>query len=762
MNFGGRSPPPERKIVQKPEQNAPNPVQPIQANIDKQRKELEPSNSVQGSSNIPPPSLKNSKNQISHQDNDPPSNVQSGSKMSSNLPSGLSSVQGSSKIPPPSLKNSRNQVNIDPLSNVQSGSKMTSNQALGSKNQANQPDVSGPSSGVPSIIKPAIGNPPLSLKNSQNFPDRQFQNDNYINYNRGSGFPRNNSLCFDQSSDIFDAINMGKRDLSSTRRQTIMEDELLRSTEMVAEERLRIQNEKLRIDKQRLVNDRNQNKLIQDMKNMVEVLQVELAAARSSIDKNNTSVNTDELSSLMTMLLNNTTASSSKIVGPNEKRHKVLESIAKNPIDQWQYGVSGNLYVFLRFKAEPYLKSKSFTKAETAQAIGGIFSQSHYAEEKAIEICLQNLPDHPEKLDDRIDTYKKIARELDENGGITIEPLNSQERVIDLFLRCKLILECELDGDQIEKGSLAEAKLNHRAIKRMLNKSENLLPDIDQEKIAALWNSMQVSLDITDSTNAKGSIKTEQAVSLFNYYDSMRILRMQNDLEERPKQAKELATKRENAWSKPIKECEVCGRNQHTAKDCPLVLYGPCEKCLADGIPRNKIRHTARNHKYDRNPNNGTNHGPANKFGPPPPSLQKYNNKSNFNMMSTNEIEQQKSERVITMNEQGYPCIRIEVDESIVEIILDTGCLFEGVIENSMVEKLNLQKYRVKDSTTVCFANGSKTLYDSILEVPVRFKDTAVCLKVIVMEKLPAKFLLGTPGMQKLGMNIDISNQKNL
>jgi len=654
----------------------------------------------------------------------------------------LSNVQSGSKIPVI--------LNQQDLSNVQSGSKIPT---LSLKNSQNI-NLRGKSE--------SSGNP-LRASNELSFlsgNQRQFQDKNYVNYARGSKSSGKNCIGLDETSELFDANYLNSRNmgsLSSTRRQSFMpamEDELVRSAEIIAEERLRLQNERHQIELQRLTNNKNQNRVMEDMKNMVENLQTELAAERSRMN-NNTSSNIDGLTALMTTLLNNTTtATSSRTLGPDDRRHKVLESIAKNPIDQWQFGVNGNLYIHLRFKAEPYLKSKSFTKAETAQAIGSIFSQSHYAEEKATDICMQNLPNHPEKLEDRIETYKALARELDENGGITIEPLNSEERVIDLFLRCKLILECEMDGSQIEVGSEAEEKLNHRVIKKMLNRSENLLPDEDQEKIAALWNSMQV----TSATMGKGCIKTEQALSLFNNYDSMRVLRMQSNTGERKKKYQDLASTRENIWSKQPKKnnCEICFRN-HETKNCPVIIYGPCEKCLSTGIPRNKIKHTTRGHKFDNNSDRNQNNQAS--FGPPPPSLQKYN-KGSFNLMA-NATEVLKNKREITLNDQGYLCLRIEVDKNIVEIILDTGCLFEGVIEGSMVEALNLQKYKVQDPTTVCFADGNKTVYETVLEVPVRFKNVATLLKIVVMEKLPAKFILGTPGMQKLGFQFDICNQKN-
>ena len=619
-----------------------------------------------------------------------------------------------------------------------------------------------------------------SLKNSKNLEGngkqrlseareqlRNFQLNNYINNNRGASHPTN-TIGFDQSSDIFDKLSSDVHNpLSSTRRSMIDQEQLIRSAELVAEERMRTQNEKHQVEMMKLLNAQNQNKVIEDQKTMIENLQLQLAEERSKGDTNNKSLTSDDIATLVNSI-NLSSSTTSKLPGANERRPKILEYIAKNPIEQWQFGVSGNLYVFLRFKAEPYLKTKSFTKAETAQAISGIFSQSHYAETKAQEICMSQLTDHPETLNDRIEVYKALATELDENGGITIEPLSCEERVIDLFLRCKLILECELDSGEVEPNSEAEAKLNHRAIKRMLNSNENLMPEIDQEKIAALWNSMQVSM-----ASNKGTFKTEHAMILFNNYDSMRVLRMQNNIGERRKQVKDLADKRTNSWTKREKNCDICGKFQHTTQNCPIKIYGPCEKCLANGMPRQRIKHTTIQHRFDsnypsannnRNYNNNQQYNNQSKFRQAPEALRKYgNNRTNFNLMDKEEISTMKDRREMVINDEGYACIRVEVDNSIVEIILDTGCLFEGVIENSMVDKLNLLKYKVESPTTIRFADGNQTKYDTILEVPMRFKNHAKYLKIVVMDKLPAKFILGTPGMQKLGMKFDITsnNKKN-
>ena len=281
---------------------------------------------------------------------------------------------------------------------------------------------------------------------------------------------------------------------------------------------------------------------------------------------------------------------------------------------------------------------------------------------------------------------------------------------------------------------------------------------------------MQVTLS-GSSMNNKARIKTELALSLFNNYDSMRVLRMQSNgnVGERKKHVQDIATKRENSWakkdnswSKTKKSCEICS-NQHATKDCPILIYGPCERCIEIGIPRQRIRHTTRNHKFDMKPNEGNNknyQNQPNKFGPPPASLQKYN-KGNLNLITEDENEQLKNRREITINEMGYLGLRIEVDSNIVEINLDTGCLFEGVIENSMVERLNLGSYIVKQPTTVCLADGTKTIYETVLIVPVRFKEVAAQLKFIVMENCPAKFILGTPGIEKLGLRLNISTSKN-
>ena len=572
------------------------------------------------------------------------------------------------------------------------------------------------------------------VQNDINFSDH---NIDYINFKRGTGTQPSEHL------NIF----------SSTRRSQIdgelINHDLIKQQEMLAIERMRNQQEEERINRKRNVTDQQQTRLIKDQKELIENLRKELEATRLS---NTSAATANDISQIIT-----TMASSNVSQKPsaNDRRPKVLESIAKNPIDQWQFGVNGNLYVFLRSKAETYLKVKSFTRAETSQALSGIFSQSLYAENKALEICMDSLPEHPEKLEDRIETYKKLASELDENGGITIEPLNSQERVIDLFLRCKLILECEDGSKEIESGSEAEARLNHRAIKRMLNVNNPLMSEYDQEKLSALWNSMQVA-----HANMKCSITTEQAIHLFNNYDSMRVLRMQNeDSGQRSNHIKDLANRRMKSWSSEGSKCDICYKN-HSTKQCPIMKYGPCEKCLSNGIQREKIKHTTMQHQYDSNSKFGrrseNNNKPTN-FGPPPGSLQKYNQKNNFNMMTKEEADEERAKRNIVYS-NGHPTLRVEIGECIMDAVLDSGCVFDGAIRENLIQESNLQNFLKERRKTMTNADGTTKVVDKVLEIPVRFKNATVTLELLVMNIFPTKFVIGMKGMTKLGINLSVGD----
>ena len=65
---------------------------------------------------------------------------------------------------------------------------------------------------------------------------------------------------------------------------------------------------------------------------------------------------------------------------------------------------------------------------------------------------------------------------------------------------------------------------------------------------------------------------------------------------------------------------------------------------------------------------------------------------------------------------------------------------------------MQLQEHVEKIATSLVIADGTTINTDKVVHMPVRYKDIAVTITAIAMPKLPAKFLLGKPGMAKLGM----------
>ena len=192
----------------------------------------------------------------------------------------------------------------------------------------------------------------------------------------------------------------------------------------------------------------------------------------------------------------------------NDKRVKVLESLVKTPIPQWSRG-DNNLYIFLKTEVESYLKVKSYTKAETVLAISDIFKESLWAETKAAEIAESNLPDEIDTNGFREQTYKALALELDAGGTTTIEPLKTNERIIDLFFRIKLAIECEEIGNDKE----VEETINYRSMIKMMSSRDQLMPEEKRFELKQIW----LSRIITESDDRK--IKTNTVISILTQFD---------------------------------------------------------------------------------------------------------------------------------------------------------------------------------------------------------------------------------------------------
>ena len=459
----------------------------------------------------------------------------------------------------------------------------------------------------------------------------------------------------------------------------------------------------------------------------------------------------------------NTTAFSSKLPDPMERRMKILDNLAKNPIDTWTPRTNGSLYVFLRMHAEEYLDSRSLTKAETSQAIAAIFRLSPAKQKKAKQICIDTLPNYPESLNDRESTYKQLSIKLDENRTSVIDALNIDESLEDLFQRAKTIMEVEY-GEELSE--VAANKLNHRVIMRILDPKQELMNEDDQLDLKQLFYSMTVS----DKGFVKGCVDKTQVENLISSFDSMRDFRCNQTHTIRSKKANDVAMQKSTVWNynrnrdqkTGNNSCPVCyGKDGHSIKNCPLIKNGPCEICLKNGKARETIKHITEDHRYTYNnfkPNNAgrqnnnleQRNDNANNFGAAPQALKNFNR--NLNTIDTRIQLLKDSREIFPSQEDKYLCARLECGSKIIEAKLDTGCTFEAAIEEKLIYDLQLEDHTEKTDTSLVIADGTTINSTMIVQIPVRYKNIAVTITAIALPKLPAKFLLGKPGMDKLGM----------
>ena len=197
---------------------------------------------------------------------------------------------------------------------------------------------------------------------------------------------------------------------------------------------------------------------------------------------------------------------------PETKRQKVLDSLKRDPIEQWSGETK--LYAFLVTNTEAYLNEMSLTKAETAHAIAGVFKSSVYGRAEALRLAMLTLPDLVNSINDRKPTYKSIARALETGSAANFQPLKSTERLIDLFYRTRLVLECEMDW--VEQTPWVEDRLNFLAMEKITDPQANLLPDQDHFHVQIWWKQF-----IFTQSQASGSVKAVSTSTVTNVLINM-------------------------------------------------------------------------------------------------------------------------------------------------------------------------------------------------------------------------------------------------
>ena len=436
-------------------------------------------------------------------------------------------------------------------------------------------------------------------------------------------------------------------------------------------------------------------------------------------------------------------------VDQDQKRQKVMEEMKRTPIEEWSLG-GGSLYVFLLTKAERYLDQRALTRAEMAHAISYIFRPSLHAEKTARALCLDHLPAEPTTLDDRRPIYRLLAAELDTDGETVCDPLDPHERVVDLFNRMVLTLEVETG---MEKPEL-RPYLNFRAINRIIDPSEDLLPKEDQDRLTSLWSS------VVCQHNIRRSVTDHQIMMMLNNFDRVRATSKPSKITTPTAQGQSLKTKesykKDKIWSnsaaKPVK-CDICGQ-AHKTRACKIWLEGRCTICQSRGIPIAKIFHITADHIDKKSGYTA----PSGGYGYAPAHLStKENSEKKVEMlkMAANEALDAKKPALNdhlegVQTEDGIACIRLELDDMLVTVKLDTGCSVPAVIDENYAKDLGLLEKATSLSTKLVGANGSKIECNKVIEVPARYKATSTMLKLTVMPECPSKLLIGLPAMKQL------------
>ena len=310
-----------------------------------------------------------------------------------------------------------------------------------------------------------------------------------------------------------------------------------------------------------------------------------------------------------TTAINASSNKSTESLAPETRRSKTLETLKKDPIDQWDG--EQNLYSFLVTVADQYLSCLCLTKAETAQALSYVFKTSPYAMSEASRIAMLKLPDLATSTKDRKPTYKAIARALDTGGKASFTPLKSGERIMDLFQRTKLIFECigELDNSKLSDKWIDE-RLNYLAVEKMSSREAMLLPDQDIQYLDSWWMThhiMNQDATVADRDTPE-SISTRTATNMIINLDKYRRRRM-SSLDEPENNSKtykpahtpfpkvESYKSSQNQTKTAENKCDLCGAADHRTRSCPVLSEGPCTICLENGKPKDRIFHITSKHK---------------------------------------------------------------------------------------------------------------------------------------------------------------------
>ena len=166
-----------------------------------------------------------------------------------------------------------------------------------------------------------------------------------------------------------------------------------------------------------------------------------------------------------------------------ELRSTVLKSLRSDPVAIWSRSVP--LISHLRTQVEELIAERALTRAEIIKVIGSVFRGSPFLTKEATIIADKWLPIHPNTSNLRLRTYKKIAIALGKDQVMPHEPLKSYECIIDLFNRCKMVIEYEF-GLDIE---VSEEIINYKAVNKMLNDNRLLSVD-DRYKLEGVWESI--------------------------------------------------------------------------------------------------------------------------------------------------------------------------------------------------------------------------------------------------------------------------------
>ena len=155
-----------------------------------------------------------------------------------------------------------------------------------------------------------------------------------------------------------------------------------------------------------------------------------------------------------------------------------------------------------------------------------------------------------------------------------------------------------------------EEIINFKAVGKILNPADELLPDEDIAALSAMWNALTMLHSLTNR------VSTADVHKMMTCFDAQRSRSSRAEGTSKVTKYDQLKqAKQKSAWSGQsgsqqksdrVQKCQICFNGTHTSYECPLMINGPCEVCTKL-MPREKVRHTTSEHKDKKDTRNEKN-----------------------------------------------------------------------------------------------------------------------------------------------------------